>query len=159
MRRACVLLVVIGLGACEARPPEPVPGVVRPSRIASPAPAAPRLAPAPARADLVVHGIGTGDHRRSFALISVGSAPPALLEIGDTLGEVRLLQVGEDFVVMEEQGLARKVLVGGRVKPVGPVAAAPKVAPVLGATTGSDDLRSNRAFQKFLFTRDAAPLQ
>ncbi|MEO8653815.1 MAG: hypothetical protein ABI409_06800 [Ramlibacter sp.] len=110
----------------------------------------------------MVHGIGIGigEHRRSFALISVGSAPPAFLETGDSLGDERLLQIGDDFVVMEAQGSTRRISVGGRVKPVGPPAASPpRVAPSLGATTAADDLRSNRAFEKFLFKRDAASLR
>jgi hypothetical protein len=162
VRRICLLVAALGLGGCDAGGPnEPVRGVVPQSRGTSPAPLpASQVAPAPRRSDLVVHGVGIGEHRRPFALISVDGGAPAFVETGDSLGEEQLVQIGDDFVVTQAQGAARKISVGGRVKPIGPSAATPpRVASSLGATTTADDLHSNRAFEKLLFDRDTTSLR
>ena len=159
VRRVCLLVVALGLGACDAGDPhQPGRSVVAQSRVSSPTLPAPQPAQAPRRADLVVHGVGIGEHRRPFALISVGGAAPVFVEAGDSLGEERLLQIGDDFVVMEAQGSTRRISVGGRVKPAGLSAAIPpRAAPTLTETAAADDLRSNRAFEKILLGRDAKP--
>lgn len=153
VRAALVLVVALGVGACDDGVPHEFARSIaaEPPHATSASPQPPPLVRLPPPANLVVHGVGLGEHRRSFALISAGSAPPAMVEVGDTLGEERLVQIGDDFVVMESRGSTRKIPVGGRVKPVGPPAATPpRAAAAPDATTVADDLRSNRAFEAFL---------
>jgi len=158
VRAVFVLVVALGLGACnDGVPHESARSIIPGPAGASPVAPPPPLARPPQPANLVVHGVGMGEHRRSFAVISAGSAPPAIVEAGDAVGEERLLQIGDDFVVVEAQGTTRKIWVGGTVKPVGPtVTIEKKVASSPAATPDAEDLRSNRAFEAFLSKSTAA---